>query len=460
MRHSIPTHRQGMTAVLAMLYLVLFSTMALGFYASFNTAVQVVGNEQKAVQAQAAAESGMQFIRYHLSHLDIPYDTPADQLFGKVYDQLAAKIGGTANVGGQDIGLTNDLRIAIPADQSTYVYLDDSARFRVTIEQMAAKLRVRVTGRGDNAQVTRTVQLDYGIAQNASAIFDYGVASRGKIFTKGSARIRGATDPTKGSVLSTSTTDPIPVDIQGKEVSGDISVTNPNATVRFDGASVGGTSNANDILANHVHKGVPAPEFPTIDTAAFQEYAVNEYSGSAAGRTLTNCYIPPGKNVKFTGNTTINGVLYIQAPNKIEFSGNTTITGCIVVQNDAAFDLTNNTLSFSGSVQAQGVEQLAASYGDLRKLTGSFILAPNFAVSFTGSFGTVNGSIMASQVSMSGNAGGIVKGSVVNLDDTTLSLDGSSEIIIASTGTTNYPSGVFFGSHYAPLADTYAEVQP
>jgi hypothetical protein len=49
---------------------------------------------------------------------------------------------------------------------------------------------------------------------------------------------------------------------------------------------------------------------------------------------------------------------------------------------------------------------------------------------------------------------------VINIDDTTLSLAGSSEIIIASTGTTNYPSGVFFGSHFAVLPDTYKEVTP
>ena len=33
---------------------------------------------------------------------------------------------------------------------------------------------------------------------------------------------------------------------------------------------------------------------------------------------------------------------------------------------------------------------------------------------------------------------------------THLSLNGSSEIVIASTGTSNYPAGLFFDSHYAP----------
>jgi hypothetical protein len=61
---------------------------------------------------------------------------------------------------------------------------------------------------------------------------------------------------------------------------------------------------------------------------------------------------------------------------------------------------------------------------------------------------------------MSGNAGGTVMGSVITLTDTPLSLNGSSEIVIASTGTTEYPAGVFFSSRYAALPDTYEEVKP
>jgi hypothetical protein len=51
-------------------------------------------------------------------------------------------------------------------------------------------------------------------------------------------------------------------------------------------------------------------------------------------------------------------------------------------------------------------------------------------------------------------------GSIVNLTNNPLTLNGSSEIIIASTGTTDYPAGVFFSSRYAALPDTYEEVKP
>jgi hypothetical protein len=81
-------------------------------------------------------------------------------------------------------------------------------------------------------------------------------------------------------------------------------------------------------------------------------------------------------------------------------------------------------------------------------------------VSFSGNFGTIGGSIIADNLSFSGNAGGTIQGSVVGLADKPLQLQGNSDIIISSTGTTAYPSGVFFDQDYVPLPDTYKEVMP
>jgi hypothetical protein len=39
-----------------------------------------------------------------------------------------------------------------------------------------------------------------------------------------------------------------------------------------------------------------------------------------------------------------------------------------------------------------------------------------------------------------------------------MDITGSSDIVIAATGTTNYPTGVTFGVKYVPLPDTYAEL--
>ena len=68
---------------------------------------------------------------------------------------------------------------------------------------------------------------------------------------------------------------------------------------------------------------------------------------------------------------------------------------------------------------------------------------------------------------MSGNATGTVQGSVIAMYDSSVGgasssvyLNGSSDIIISSTGTTNYPTGMSFGNDFTPLPGTYSEVTP
>lgn len=455
--------RQGITAVLAMLYLVLFSALAIGFYTAANTNIAVVENDKRITQAMMAAESGMDFLRFQLAQVEIPYGTTQAQLFSTICDSMETQLEGTGNLGSRAISVTEDL-IKIPADDNEYIALDSSGmKFRATVENLGQKVRVKVVGKYGDITIRRAIQMDYDLAEKASAIFDYGVASKGKITTAGASRIKGATDPKKGSVLSTCLTDPTPVQIAGKEVSGDISITNPNGNVTFSGASIGGSTDAGDIIANHIHKGVPEPEFPTIDTDMFLPFVTNADGTRnyyVSGKNLNNMVIRANTNPKFIGGANITGVVYVEAPNNIEFRGNCVIQGLIVVQNNAPGTLASNVLNFSGNVTAAGVNTLPESYGALRQLTGSFLLAPKFQVMFSGNFGTVNGSIISDKVSMTGNAQGTVMGSVINMADQTMTVNGSAEIIIASTGTTDYPAGVFFSSRYVPLPDTYEEVQP
>ena len=100
--------RRGTAAMLAMLYLVLFSTLALGFFAAFTLATQTSYNERNARRALASAESGMEFTRYHLWALNIAPTTPSEELFQTVADQLGSKLNGTANLGGGSIGRHDD----------------------------------------------------------------------------------------------------------------------------------------------------------------------------------------------------------------------------------------------------------------------------------------------------------------------------------------------------------------
>src|SRR4051794_13873739 len=90
--------RRGVSSVLAMLYLVLFSALAVGFYASVSTAVQVSYNDQRAIQAYGAADSGLEFMRYQLANVTIPSATAKTDVINKLYDNLLAHVDGTLNM--------------------------------------------------------------------------------------------------------------------------------------------------------------------------------------------------------------------------------------------------------------------------------------------------------------------------------------------------------------------------
>src|SRR5438132_7455435 len=102
------TARRGMAAVLAMLYLTLMASLALGFYSATNTASQVSNNEQKVERVRLAAESGLDFARFQLSRVAIPAKAPITKHFSLMSDQLAAKINGSGNGNYGNIYVSSD----------------------------------------------------------------------------------------------------------------------------------------------------------------------------------------------------------------------------------------------------------------------------------------------------------------------------------------------------------------
>src|SRR5439155_17704330 len=100
-----PKPRHGVTSVLAMLYLVLFACMAVGFYSASGTAVEVSQNEQEQAISMGDAESGMDFIRFQLAQISIPPNSTGPTLMNSIYTQLSANLNGTPNMLGNSVQL-------------------------------------------------------------------------------------------------------------------------------------------------------------------------------------------------------------------------------------------------------------------------------------------------------------------------------------------------------------------
>lgn len=481
------TRRRGSTALLAMLFMTLFAALAVGFFGTVTMSVQVSANEQRTNRAQLASDSGMQFMKYHLATLGIASDTPPEQLFGRVYDKLALKLNEYPNMpaGARTIELVEDgTLIRIPRADGWIATDGEGSAFRAEVRKLAAgeKVEVKVFGRSGQAAAagsTRAIRLEYANFPNPSAIFNYGVASKSAISFDSNAQIRGAVDAAQGSVLSATRSTATPIVMRGNaSISGDVSIVNPSGAVSTgSNTSIAGSTDRR-IYEQHIHVGVEEPEFPTIDTSAFRPFAGDPaYGGVSVGPppnggetkfasgTMRNVLIRsnPGTGwVVFDSNMAVEGVIYIETPNKVRFDSNVDIRGVIVVQNNPTGTLASNQIVFNSNVKLSSVDTLPADTTyyppAMRALKGAAILAPGFYVHFNSNFGSVGGSIIADKMEFDSNASGTVRGSLINLADTSLHFDSNARITVESQGTSNYPAGVKFGSSFRPLPDTYREV--
>jgi hypothetical protein len=454
--------RSGVTAVLAMLYLTLMASLALGFYSASNTALIVSTNEQRVERARMAAETGLDFARFHLTRVSLPPKAPLSKHFELMTDQMETRLNSSGNLENGNI-YTDATTIRVPAEPNKYIKADDKGsefQFIITDISDAGGRKVRVTSVGRNIQASaagiRTLRLDFAVSQKNSKIFQYGIATRGTVTAGGNSRLLGQPNPDKGSILATNSTSGNPVIAGGKLVSGDISITNPKGNVSVSG-SVGGTNDPAEI-PNHIHKGVDEPEFPTVDTSMFLPYATNLYTPGKS--VYSNIVIPPNTNPTFNAGVQLNGVVYIKAPNQVKFNGHASIQGVIVTDDGPQpGNLSTNTLTFNGGFDAQGVETLPASYGDLRSLSGSFMLMPGFSLSMSGNFDAhAHGSIVVDKASMTGSANVKLDGSLVILQDTPMSMGGNSELT-AGDNALGFPAGLKFSNRYFAIPATYEETK-
>src|SRR5688572_1841465 len=421
--------RRGISAMLAMLYLVLFSTLAVGFFAAFTLATQTSYNEREARRALAAAESGMEFIRFQLWSLDIQYDTPPDELFETVFNQLGIAMDGSKNLDGGSIARDGDT-ILVPGEPGQYVKINDLGDgFRLKLVREGNQLVVQSHGRmssGVTAGSGRAVSLRYGIFERPSSIFDFGVASKSSIEMIGNTSILGSPDPLSGSVLSTASAEyPLTMG-NGCEISGEVSFSNPDAWVKAGNNAVINNEVGEAQWADNVHH-VDAPDFPMVDTSDYLPYATKTITSALPlGTQFINILIPPNTNPTFAANSEFYGVVYVQSPNKVTFAGNTTFHGVLVTENNSSGSWDGgNSIRFLGTVEADGVAALPdsdARFAGLKDMGGAFILAENFSVEFSGTAAlgatTIAGSIAASDIRFSGTAATVIDGPLINLQPT------------------------------------------
>lgn len=449
--------RKGVVYILALVAMSVLTVLSVSLATQSSLSLVKSENHKEVLQARLSCESGLEFLLHHIGTARIRQPSTAADLASLIGEHLGRRLDGTACIGGESVTV-QDADVFIPqiaiGQQTTncvITCLSDS--------------RCRITSSGKSGVVTRRASIELTVKTKRSAAFDYGIASRGPVTISGNARLIGVNSPSEASVIST-TNQPNAISIQGSSyISGDLSVSGADSNIIIQGSPTIGNTSDPSLWPQHCHFGATEPDFPLYDTSPLAALATNVINGStdlSKVTTLNNILIKANTNPTFSNKTVINGIVYVESPNKVNFTGQVVVNGMVVTEAAAPSQLSSCQISFSGGVEAFGVEVLpdTPEFAAVKQQQGTSVLAPGFGVSFSGHVSAVNGSIAADQLTFTGTAEGTIKGSVIGLRDLPTSFGGTVDIFVDREGASENPAGFIPSYKLFPSAQSYRELLP
>ncbi len=219
-----------------------------------------------------------------------------------------------------------------------------------------------------------------------ASVFDYGIVSAGPVQLGMNTTVVGVYDAGDGSVYSAAPG--LAVSCGSGHITGDVCVSDPNATTSLGGTQVDGG----------VHYNAPQMAMPAVDGSAYRALAKNIMNSPAPPTgTYTNIVIPPNTNPRFNYSVTIQGVMYVQSPNTVYFNNDCNFTGVLIADDQAAgTGDANNYIFFKNNMSFYGAEHLPdqPQFDALKQMVGTVILCPGFTMEFKNNLTFVDG-IMA-----------------------------------------------------------------
>jgi len=441
-RRTLFLKRTGAALIISMIFVVIFSIMAVSMTTISGMNVQIAENQLKADSARACAESGLEVVRYWLSRVSISGTTPANERLDQIVSSLQSELSSdsVSNI----TMLYDSPTLTVPS-----VTLDSvtGRSFSAVLTQIDNDT-VQVDVTGMYGSTTLTIRVNYVFGTRAHTVFDFGVASKGPLSLTGNVELDGVNVSVESSVYIESEDSLLALSITGNsQIAGDVSIVNSNAYVDLQGGQAGiGGETGQDAIDNHVSFDVPPTEFPEPDPAYFESFVtgvVDSNTDTSATATFENVRILAETNPTFSGHVTLKGVVFIETPNIVMFTGTTDIIGIVVGDGDWTDNSGANQISFIGNVVSLPVTELPdeEQFADIRDETGTFVMAPGFQLSFGGNFDTLSGAIAGNGIEFFGNAGGIVNGSIINYSNEAMTITGNSDLYFNRTGVDEVPAG-------------------
>jgi hypothetical protein len=458
-----PARKRGMILVIALAFIVVLATLSVALAWVSSASLHQSVNLSGAARAQMAAESGMSLMSYLIREIRLPSDTRAETLMGSLYFELGMAMNESPLLGGGCVNMTGGAiylpQIDLPRDAF-------SCRFTSGTHDGNFGCWLTVTGTA--GAISRNVSLFLACNAKRSPVFDFGLASRGRIVINGNASLTGENDPSEACVLSTHS-QPMAIEAGGHAtIAGDLYVTGEDLSyvvLNGSGLTIGGSSDIATILDEHVFLGTEEPEFPEIDTAPLAALATTTIDAntdlSGFGGVFNNVRVKAGTNPSFGSNTVINGILFVEAPNKVVFTASATVNGMIVTEDGGDHELEDCQIDFRGHSTAPGTIALpdTEEFAAVKQQEGTFLLGPGFEVTFRGGTNTVNGVMAADQISFRGstNIEGRFTGGIIGLKDRELTLQGNADIRVNLKDSASLPSGFKHKMALTPVSGSYIE---
>ena len=440
---SVHPKRKGAVLIVAMIFVLIFSALAVSMATMSGTNVQLASNHHKVDCALGSAASGLEVQRHWLTPVTMPASTPVNKYFSTIMNTLEYNLDANSIT---NIILKKNLGTISPVTLDSTTGQTFSGQMRIS-DSNSSVLEVFATG-GD-AQITRTIKVDFDIEPYKWPIFNYGLATKGPLNYTGNPRTTGVTAAWEADIYIESSGSDTALSVGGNtNFDGDIMIGNPDADAIFGGDIMIDGDNGQTAIDNHVFIGVDPVEFPEPDTARFGIYAdgITIDSSTDIASTpnpLVNVTIAANTNPTFTKGKQIQGILLIESPNVVTFD-NVDLQGIIVAEGDVEADPVTDRIDVMGNF-ASGPYPAGAEFDAIRAEEGSSIVAPGFAMSFQGNFSTLEGVVAVSGVHFSGNVAAQIKGTIINYSDQPMVVEGNASMNFDREASTKVPAG--FDTH-------------
>jgi len=196
-KNSKKLNRRGAVLIVSMIFVLIFSALAVSMATMSGTNVQLASNQHKANSALSAAQSGIECGKYVISTITLG-DTGLNYITlaqaDQVWADLCTHLQNTA-LDGQTVSSASTFADAIGSgDEIITPSIDfgsNGGDFVLRFYRYDSDpYTIKVQSRGSDGQASRNISLDMEITKDRS-VLEYAVAGRGRMWLTGNSTIHG-----------------------------------------------------------------------------------------------------------------------------------------------------------------------------------------------------------------------------------------------------------------------------